>query len=549
MLSMASCGDPAEPKTIDTGTGGPTGGTGGTGNPPAAPAVVSLGETKTLALATSANSPTTLQVKLMLTAGDTVDVGLFSRSLAIGSLGLRTDVAANAGSPSITWVNHRTQEGGAFPPVGSSIHAGIVVATTGEYPVEVLGYPPAQCSSSCRATGNFEISVRRSAPAVVFSHRVSATLGRTVAVPAYQTAVATTTEGIAAVLDTIWIRNAGAGSVPVSFATTSRVSVPPATAILSGPTAPSASTVVPISTKGALTPGFSFDTVAIQGIPTDVWHEDASRRIVVELRVNEAAGTRTDIAASIMHLVAASDGTLIATGSSSTVLSRIDPQTATRSDWRTGLGTAPCCNGNGLVASPMGGVYVAQSTQGIARVTADSMYTVVASGASRSFTVGSDGTLYYLTVGTGALARRRTSGQIDTIASFGSSTPSDGQYGGILFNPVDSAIYYPVGLYSTGQQLARFNLKTLAHTTVGPLEGGSPQVVDANGYMYGMGNKSYPTIVTHRSYVTVVDRNGVVVDRRFPPAFLEALVVRGNTLYGIQRGSTSVLWSLPVKQY
>ena len=534
-LTLASCGDPAEPKPVDTGSTGPV-----------VPVVVNVGETRTLVLPTAATTPTSLRVRLKLTAGDTVDVGLFSRSSAVGWLALETDPGATAGEPTATWISHRLQEGPTHPPVGSSIYAGLVVAVTGEYPVRVLGYPPVACPPSCRATGNIDLAVRRSAPAIVLSHRPTASVGRIAPSPTFlHNVTATIDEGSTATLDTIWIRNAGAGSVTVNVSPTSGVTSLPQALTLTGPTPASASAVIPIKAKSPAVSGFYFDTVALQGIPDDVWHEDAVRRIVVELRVNESAGTRADVAGSIMHLVATSDGKLVATGSGSTVLSSVDPQSGARNDWRSGLPTAPCCNANGLVASPAGGVYVAQSTQSIARVTADSLYTVLATGASRNLTVGSDGTLYYLTVGAGALARRRTSGQVDTLHLYGASAPnSDVQYGGILFNPVDSAIYYRIG-----DQLARFSLKTLSAVTVGPLEGGAPQVVDANGYMYGIGNKAWPIIVSHRSYVTVLDRDGKVVDRRWPASSIDALALHGSSLYGIARGSTTVIWSLPIRSY
>lgn len=229
---------------------------------------LSLGQSKSLSLPDAA-FPNPLPLRLSLQANDTVDVGIFITGNVSAAWLVNDDAVASPAT--VSWLSTRQQEGINNPFQLSTIHAGIVVPSTGVYAVKVN--PHCLDPVTCAPRGPFDVVVRRSQPFVVISRFIGGPVNNWVFWPGGSSF--SRTVGVGAVdVDTVRIRNAGARSIPVTVSVTgSTFEITPTSVTLDGPALPMGATKLYLKAKAPLAAGTYRDTVVFGGIPDDSWHQ------------------------------------------------------------------------------------------------------------------------------------------------------------------------------------------------------------------------------------------------------------------------------------
>lgn len=474
---------------------------------------------------------------LRLTAGDTVDIGLWVvPGSDLSNLVLRQSIAA---LPLGTTVSTATW---------FTIYPAVVVSKSATYVFEVTG-GFAYCSGgppgSCVADGSFTMRVRKSQPIVLVASNWLDRLAF-----AQPPKLRNVLEKFAAlsyrspesgqVVDTLWVRNAGAGAISFGVAAGPSLQVSPASSTVPGPsrgwTPEEGAVPVVVRKNGQLPLGVYVDTLTYAGTPIDVWNAGAVSASPLTLLVHEERGMRHPGAAAIS--IAKNQLGEIFMGFET--LYRLDPQGAL-----VALQTFP---GNlladgGFVVGPDTALYAvifvrpttyAHTLYRIAR--GGTMTTIVPEVPGNVLAVLPDLSMFFVNQSTNVMTRRSPSGDMQQVLSY----PADPvgtyprRFRGLLFNPVDSALFWMFD-----RALMRRDLRANTESMLGDFGMATPQYVDSRGYLY----LSTPLATSsYLNFLTVVNRSGTIVDHRYPPVTADKIVIRGDTIFIVSSGA---YWTLP----
>ena len=453
---------------------------------------------------------------LDLQAGDTLDLGVFGAGSNLVVLSIQLD--SRFQSPPLLIPEELRQNGSSMPITGATlVIPSLIPATTGRVTVLLLGVP--MClggpPGSCRGIGTVEVELRRSAPVIVLSSGQG--------YMSYLKPEGTTQ------LDTIRLRNAGAGAADLQLSAGQPFSVPGEALPLSGPARAGDATAVSLGLTASV-PGDYSDSLRLTGVPPDRFNAFAPRATRVMLRAYEARATRKELSTYLSHVAVNAVGEVIV-GASSRFLSKLDLATGELTAWATAPG-AVVGAGRGMQIGPDGALYVVAYVNPhwtlLRRTASGDFATVYAPMPSADYAVLPDGAIYVLASGDSArLVRVTQSGGMataTTIRSFGQVWAAKG----VAFSSLDSSLYYGVGGLVYKRELNTETDRQLAGIA------GAPIAVDASGRLY----------VESGTTIKVVDRDGSLVSTLYPPAW-------SPTSYALSHGfvigiAGPSVWTLPV---
>jgi hypothetical protein len=440
-------------------------------------------------------------VRLAVTAGDSVDIGAFSRSRSWYAITLtvRNDLGEVVGAtPRVTRPNYRV--GGS-----AEIAPRIPVPRTGTWMVLVSDGPQSNFYG-CPCT--YALHTRRTGPVLASSgpalyvHTAEGSPSRTVG--------------------EFTVRNLGTGSASFSVNLDSAGSWltpdrPGGTAL--GPNGPPI-TVRMTATPGTLPPG-AYDGTFSLDFPDDVWNGSDWYRAYLRLYDRRAAVLDTVVYTQMSSTAVAPDGAVVVVGDR--VLVRVDPETGATTTWVTGLETYL----GGIAFGADSVLYVADRT--VPRILRVSPQGVVSTlfttpAVPLDVEVLPDGTLF-ATVGK-SIVRRTPGGQVTTLVSGIRDQSGIAYLDGWLYY-VDAPRLRRVNV-TTGQIQDRAVLPS-AYLTPWDLAAG------ASGRLYATG---------WNSEVMVLSDDGTVLDRLWPPGEVNSFALGDSVLYGTS--GAFKIWKMPL---
>jgi hypothetical protein len=459
------------------------------------------------------------RLALRLVKGDTVDIGLFPSPNMYASF-------ATVGDS--TLLRRAFRSAGGTSSYAPDRILGFVVESTGTYHLRIAAEYWGMCyGKGCKASGPVTVKVRRSVPTVDIhsggsNWRVAVEPGETVA-------------------DSVMVRNLGAGTAV--FRMTSEVPwlrVEPSTLVLPGPGRADEFGVIRYHYTGIGTDyGSTSGTVrtTIEGWSPSEWKGETLPE-THSIILGEAS-SRSPLK-SLATTFVRTQGKLFFADETDSVRSFIDWASGTSQPVRKGwFGTlAPTLRagntGNLLATTEVSG---APRTLSIVSLTG-STQEAVASGLpfGGTFTVRGD-TLYV--IARNLLARVITgSAAIDTLRVM----PTASGANGIEFNPADGNLYFvhAATLYRWNATAGREEV--IASVPGSGIAGAARLAVDSRGYLY----------VALTRTVLVLDRNGTIIDRRWPAVeTVGTIMVDGDSLRGSGRDPDGRprTWAMAIKTY
>jgi len=457
----------------------------------------------------SGSSVSSATLAIQLSAGDTVDIGAW-RLQSLASLALAATGVAVAGERPLPL----TVPVGV--PVGpGSVYPAIIIPVSATYLFKATAFTDLHCSGgqTCDLIGRYVVRARRAAPVVG------------VVAPQLASEVVKDSNPVGSLR--IW--NAGVKSVVATLSTDPPLlDATPATLTLSGPTPAGSATVVALSQVAGLQFGEYNTTLryAVQDVDS-VWSH-GFRTQPLSIRVQEASDSLT-LATIVYSLVRAATGDLVA--SYNQTVAFVNRATGVLTNWQTPLGGQVYR----VSASPGGAVFAAVSNGGL-KVYRLRGQEVTNFGAAGTILLApsDDNTIFGLENGT--LTRTRLDSNTKQVVK----AIGVGQLG-IVFSPVDSALYYVMG--APNGSVRRFDLRSNTEATIrsGSYSSSGSIDVDARGCVYvSMPNYS----------ILVLDTQGRQLDERWPPRYASSFIIDGDRIRGIRGGGSSAkLWSLPLRDY
>ena len=440
-------------------------------------------------------------VHLAVTAGQTVDIGAFSRTRNWYDLALtiRDDLGGVVGtSPRVTRPNYR-------PGGSAEIAPRIPVPRTGTWTV-LVGDGPRSGFNSCPCT--YAVHTRPAGPVLVSSGP-----------DLYVNAVAGSATRVVGDFE---VRNVGVSSASFAVNLDSAgpwlvPDRPGGTA--HGPTGPPV-TVRMTAAPAALPPGgydgtFSFD------FPDDVWNGSYWYRALLYLSDPRGVVLDTTLYTQMSATAIAPDGMLVVVGDR--MLARMDPQTGAWTPWVTGLEMYLGHMAHGADSV----LYLADRTvPRILRITpqgqVSTLFTMAA--APLDIEVLRDGTLFVS--GGGSIIRRTPDGQVSTLVS------GMGDETALAYR--DGWIYY-----ANRDRLRRVNAQTGVDQdrgalpsrfwTIWDLEVGESGRLYANGFF---------------GEVNVMDTEARLLDQLWPPGGANSFVLGDSVMYGTS--GAFMTWRMPL---
>ncbi|HEX5870826.1 MAG TPA: dockerin type I domain-containing protein [Longimicrobium sp.] len=440
-------------------------------------------------------------VRLAVTAGDSVDIGAFSRTRGWYALSvtIRNDLGEVVGtSPRVTRPNYRVDGSAEIAPR-------IPVPRTGTWTVLVADGPQSNFNF-CPCT--YALHTRRAGPVLVSSGP-----------DLYVNAVA----GSAPVpVGDFEVRNMGvsSGSFAVNLDSAGPWLSPsrPGGTVHGPNGAPVA--VRMTASPGALPPG-GYDGTFSLDFPGDVWNGSQWYRALLRLSDPRGVVLDTIVYTQMSSVAIAPDGMLVVVGDRSLV--RMDPATGATTPWVTGLEMYL----GGIAFGADSVLYVADRTvPRILRVTpqgqVSTLFTLPA--APLDIEVLPDGTMFVS--GGGSIVRRAPDGTVSTLLSgIGDETALAYREGWIYYARRNRL--HRVNA-ETGQDEQRGVLPS-AYLTLWEMEFGESGRLYAPGF-YGQ--------------VNVMDDNANLLDQLWPPGGAGSFALGDSVLYGT--GGAFMTWKMPL---
>jgi hypothetical protein len=459
---------------------------------------LAVGDSVRGVIATAAEVDT---VRLSVTAGDSVDIGAFSRTrnwYAI-SLTVRNDLGEEVGTvPRVTRPNYNVAGSAQIAPR-------IPVPRTGTWTVLVADGPQSNFNG-CPCT--YALHTRRAGPVLVSTGP-----------HLYLNAVEGSAPFVAGDFE---VRNVGVSSA--SFAVNLDSAGPWLTpnrpgGTAHGPNGPPV-TVRMTATPGTLPPG-AYDGTFSLDYPGDVWNGSEWYRALLRLSDRRGVVLDTTVYTQMSSVAVAPDGMLVVVGDR--MLVRMDPQTGAWTPWVTGLETYL----GGIDFGADSVLYVADRTvPRVLRVTPQGQVSTVftTDAVPMDIEVLRDGTMF---VSAGkSILRRSPAGQVTPLVS------------GL---PDETAIAYKDGwiYYANRNRLRRVNVETGQDQERGELPSGYLIVWDLE-----VGESGRLYVPGFYGQVNVIDDSGQRVDQLWPPGEVTSWAVGDSVLYGTS--GARMTWKMPL---
>lgn len=466
-------------------------------------------------------------------AGEVIDLAVATKTGFFANPTLVSDGASPARPPlPMTALPQRVFGAMNIP----NIYPAVTAPATGRY---LLYLVPSDCSrcTNDMYEGTATLHFRNSGPVLLAQFRGSPlTSDQTFQ---FRMAPGTTT------LDTILLRNVGAGSVTVTVSGRAGLASPVnATVTASGPSAgwdvAQGAVAAAVQVSATSVPGFHHDTLMLTGIPDDIWNVIPYREIPVGTRVHEAEYVSLPSSFGGDFVVRADGDIVIKSGFPTTTFYRGDRPSGQLVPWRTTDVTANLT----FIEYANGQVYFrGEPDNTLYRIGESGPAEALFTGASERFLPLPDGSVFDLG---GSLVRHRSAaGAMDTLFW------AQGLSKSAVFNQADSVLYYTreSGLLVEIRKIpAAVGTSPIVATVNGLSLGGA----DSYGRLYAIENQGSSGSLGNN--LVVLSATGVVLDRRYPIYRAEKIRVARDSIFGFAslgvpgpQSYSPAFWVIPVR--